>query len=85
VVTSVGYYPTRADPQFAREVEITYEPIPSFRYAIFSQTSLSVNNNMTVMGDIYSAGDVTVGQGATVCGSVLSSGGGVRWCSKRRS
>jgi hypothetical protein len=77
VVTSVGYYPTRADPQFAREVEITYEPIPSFRYAIFSQTSLSVNNNMTVMGDIYSAGDVTVGQGATVCGSVLSSGGGV--------
>jgi hypothetical protein len=77
VVTSVGYYPTRADAQFAREVQITYEPIPSFKYAIFSQTALSVNNNMTVMGDIYSAGDVTVGQGATVCGSVISSGGGV--------
>jgi hypothetical protein len=77
VVTSVGYYPSRANSQFAREVQITYEPIPSFKYAIFSQTSLSVNNNMTVMGDIYSAGDITVGQGATVCGSVLSSGGGV--------
>ena len=77
VVTSVGYYPTKADAQFAREVEITYEPVPSFKYAIFSQTALSVANNMTVMGDIYSAGDVTVGTSATVCGSVLSSGGGV--------
>jgi hypothetical protein len=76
-VTSVGYYPTKATPAFAREVEITYEPIPSFKYALFSQTSLSVANNMTVMGDIYSAGDVTLGNGAVVCGSILSSGGGV--------
>jgi hypothetical protein len=77
VVDSIGYYPDRANAQFAREVEITYEPIPSFKYALFSQTALSVANNMTVMGDIYSAGDITVGQGATVCGSVVSSGGGV--------
>ncbi len=61
MVTSVGYYPSRANSQFAREVQITYEPIPSFKYAIFSQTALSVANNMTVMGDIYSAGDITVG------------------------
>ena len=27
---------------------MTYEPVPSFKYAIFSQTSLSVANNMTV-------------------------------------
>jgi hypothetical protein len=77
VVTSVGYYPSKADQQFAREVQITYEPIPSFKYAIFSQTALSVANNMTVMGDIYSAGDITVGTNANVCGSVISSGGGV--------
>jgi hypothetical protein len=76
-ITSVGYYPTKAAPKFAREVEVTYEPVPSFKYAIFSQTSLSVANNMTVMGDIYSAGDVTIGQGALVCGSIISSGGGV--------
>jgi hypothetical protein len=76
-VTSVGYYPTKAAPVFTRAVEITFEPIPSFKYAIFSQTSLSVANNMTVVGDVYSAGDVTVGQGATVCGSIISSGGGV--------
>src|ERR1044072_1996003 len=54
-VDSIGYYPSRADAQFAREVEITYEPIPSFRYALFSQTALSVNNNLTVMGAVYSA------------------------------
>jgi hypothetical protein len=77
VVTSVGYYPTKADAQFAREVEITYEPIPSFKYAIFSQNALSVANNMTVIGDIYSAGDITLGTNAEVCGSLLSSAGGV--------
>ena len=40
---------------------------------------------MTVMGDIYSAGDVTSGNGATVCGSVLSSGGGVTMRTAPRS
>jgi len=77
VVTSVGYYPNKANEQFAREVQITYEPIPSFKYAIFSQTALSVANNMTVMGDIYSASDITVGTNSNVCGSAISSGGGV--------
>ncbi len=32
---------------------------------------------MTVIGDIYSAGDVSLGNGAEVCGSIISSGGGV--------
>ena len=77
LVTSIGYFPTKADPTFTREVQVTYEPVSSFKYAIFSQTSLSVSNNMTVIGDIYSAGDVTLGNGASVCGSVVSSGGGV--------
>jgi hypothetical protein len=76
-VTSRGYYPTKAISRFVREVQITFEPIPSFKYAIFSQTALTVANNMTVVGDIYSAGDVTIGQGATVCGSIISSGGAV--------
>ena len=77
LVSSIGYFPTKADPTFVREVQVTYEPVPSFKYAIYSQTSLSVANNMTVIGDIYSAGDVTLGNGASVCGSVTSSGGGV--------
>jgi hypothetical protein len=77
VVTSVGYYPNKAHAAFAREVQITYEPVPSFKYAIFSQTALNVANNMTVMGDIYSAADISVGTNSTVCGSIISSGGGV--------
>jgi hypothetical protein len=32
---------------------------------------------MMVMGDIYSAADITIGNGATVCGGILSSGGTV--------
>jgi hypothetical protein len=77
LVTSMGYYPTKTAPRFTREVQATYEPVPSFRYAIFSKTSLVIKNNAQVMGDVYSDGDVTIGSGATVCGSVLSSAGGV--------
>jgi Tfp pilus assembly protein PilX len=77
VVTSVGYFPTKTSPTFTREVQATYEPVPSFRYALFSQTALDIKNNATITGDIYSDGDVSVGQNATICGSVLSSAGGV--------
>jgi hypothetical protein len=77
VVTSIGYYPTKASPRYTREVQATYEPVPSFKYAIFSQTGLEIQNNMTIAGDIYSDGDVIVGTNATVCGSIQTSGGGV--------
>jgi len=62
---------------FTREVQATYEPVPTFKYALFSQTALDIKNGATITGDIYSDGDVTVGQNATICGSVLSSAGGV--------
>src|SRR5262245_58584692 len=77
VVTSIGYYPTKTDPRYTREVQATYEPVPSFKYAIFSQTALDIKNNMTIVGDIYSDGDVTVGTNSSICGSILSSGGSV--------
>ena len=77
IVTSIGYYPTKTAPKFKREVQITYEPVPSFKYAIFSQTALTIANGTTIIGDIYSDGDVSVGGGATICGSIQSSGGGV--------
>ena len=50
IITSTGYYPTQARPTFVRQIQVTYEPVPSFKYAIFSQTSLDVKNNMTVIG-----------------------------------
>jgi Tfp pilus assembly protein PilX len=77
VVTSIGYFPTKTSPTFTREVQATYEPVPTFRYALFSQTALDIKNNATVTGDIYSDGNVSVGQNATICGSIISSAGGV--------
>jgi hypothetical protein len=77
VVTSIGYYPTKVSPKYTREVQATYEPVPAFKYAIFSQTSLNIANGTTIMGDIYSDGDVSVGTGATICGSIQSSAGNV--------
>jgi len=77
IVTSVGYFPTKTSPAFTREVQATYEPVPTFKYALFSQTALDIKNNATITGDIYSDGNVTVGQNATVCGSIISSAGGV--------
>jgi hypothetical protein len=77
VVTSIGYYPTKTAPKYTREIQATYEPVPSFKYAIFSQTALNIANGTTIMGDIYSDGDVSVGTGAMICGSIQSSAGGV--------
>ena len=76
-VTSVGYFPTKTSPVFTREIQATYEPVPTFRYAIFSQTALDIKNSATITGDIYSDGNVSVGQNATICGSITSSSGGV--------
>ncbi|TMK87703.1 MAG: hypothetical protein E6G43_10420, partial [Actinobacteria bacterium] len=77
VVTSVGYFPTKTSPTFTREVQATYEPVATFKYALFSQTALDIKNNATITGDIYSDGNVTVGQNATICGSITSSAGAV--------
>jgi hypothetical protein len=77
IVTSMGYYPTRTAARFTREVQVTYEPVPAFRYAIFSQTALTIQNGATIIGDIYSDGSVDIGGGADICGSVVSSAGGI--------
>ena len=57
----------------------------SFKYAIFSQTSLNVNNNMTVIGDVYSAGDISVGRARRSVAASPTSGGGVSLVTGRRS
>jgi len=76
-VTSVGYYPTKTAPKYVREVKATYAPVAAFKYAIFSKTALDIKNNTTIAGDVYSDGNVAVGQNATVCGSIISSAGSV--------
>ena len=74
VVTSVGYYPDEGEPgihtggadrRTSRSRRSNTRSSP--------QTALDIKNNATVTGDIYSDGDVSVGQNATICGSILSS------------
>ena len=57
-ITSTGYYPTKADAEFDRQVRVLMEPVPTFNYAIFSQNDLEVKNNETVIGSIYSTGTI---------------------------
>jgi len=76
-VTSIGYYPTMAQAQISRRIEAVFEPVPSFRYALYSATSLAIKNNEVVMGDIWANGPIQLGTGAIVCGSLTSATGGV--------
>jgi hypothetical protein len=75
LVTSRGYYPTKAAPRYSREVQVTYEPAQTFKYAIFAQDDLTIANNPVVVGDVYSSGNITVDNNVTICGSVTSANG----------
>ncbi len=75
LVTSKGYFPSMSAPRFTREVQVTYEPVPTFKYALFAQDALSIKNNPSVVGDIYSSGSITVDQNVTICGGIISANG----------
>jgi hypothetical protein len=77
VVTSRGYYPSLTAARYTREVRVVLEPVPVFRYALFSQDALTVKNNGVIVGDVYSALSVTLDQNQQVCGSVIAAGGGI--------
>lgn len=57
----------------SRRVQVTLEP-PSdtFRYALFSRTSLELKNNDIVNGDIWANDSITTGQNDEITGSVTS-------------
>jgi hypothetical protein len=74
-VTSKGYFPTMTTPRYTREVQVTYEPVPTFKYALFSQDALSIKNNPTISGDIYASGAITVDNNVTICGGIVSANG----------
>jgi cytoskeletal protein CcmA (bactofilin family) len=73
-----GYAPTKAAPQrIARRLEQQIELLPTdgFRYALFSSPGgVTGANKMTVNGDIYATGDLSLSNNATVAGSVTSLG-----------
>lgn len=76
-VRSRGYYPSQEAARYTRELRVLLEPVPTFRYALFSQDALTVKNNAVIVGDVYSALSVTVDQNQTICGSVVAAGGDI--------
>jgi len=77
VITAIGYYPDRETAQVTRTVQVLLEPEATFRYALFSASTLEIKNNAVVIGDIYSRQAVLVNNNATICGSILNTEGGV--------
>jgi cytoskeletal protein CcmA (bactofilin family) len=73
-----GYAPSKASPRaVARRLEqqVTLIPTDGFRYALFSSPGgIAGANKMTVNGDVYAAGDLSLSNNATVAGSVRSLG-----------
>jgi hypothetical protein len=77
VVNARGYYPSLASARLEREIEVVLEPVPTFRYALFSLDTLTVKNNAVIVGDVYSAAGVVVDQNQIICGSVIAAGGDI--------
>jgi cytoskeletal protein CcmA (bactofilin family) len=77
-IVAKGYAPTKASPQrVARRLEQQIELLPTdgFRYALFtSPGGIAGANRMTVNGDVYASGDLSLSNNATVAGSVTSLG-----------
>ena len=78
LVTSIGYYPDEDQPEVhARGPgHVRAGPVVPLRDLRARRRSTS-RTTPTIMGDIYSDGIGHRGSGATICGSVLSSAGGV--------
>ncbi|MEX0984257.1 MAG: hypothetical protein WD096_04330 [Actinomycetota bacterium] len=76
-VTAVGYYPSVAEQEYSRTLQVLLEPAPAFQYALFGQDSIEVKNNLNIDGSIYSAGSVVIRNNTTVCGSVVAAAGSV--------
>jgi hypothetical protein len=77
VVNARGYYPSLTSARYQREVQVVLEPVPTFRYALFSLDTLTVKNNTVIVGDVYSAAGVVVDQNQIICGSVIAAGGDI--------
>ena len=61
-----------------RKLRITMAPPSSFKYALYSNTTVTTKNNDTIVGDIWANQNVIVDQGDTVTGSVNAATGYVQ-------
>jgi cytoskeletal protein CcmA (bactofilin family) len=77
-ILSTGYAPSKAAPRrLARRLEQQVDLIPTsgFRYALLTAPGgIGGANRMTVNGDVYSDGDLTLANNAAISGNVTSLG-----------
>ncbi len=77
-IVSTGYAPTKATAgRVTRRVEQQVDLIATndFNYALFTAPGgIAGSNNLTVNGDVYSAGNLALTNSATVSGSITSLG-----------
>ena len=76
LVTSVGYAPTKAGSLRAvRTVvqAIELQPV-GFTYAVFSETSILTGSSSTVIGDVYTNGDLRFGNSQDYIGNIYVRG-----------
>jgi hypothetical protein len=58
-----------------RRLRVTMAPPPSFKYALFSYTSISTKNNDYITGDVWANENVVVDAGDTIDGSATAANG----------
>lgn len=61
-----------------RRLEVVLAPPITFKYALFSSTSVETKNNDSITGDIWANQNVTVDEGDTIDGSAFAATGWVR-------
>lgn len=62
----------------ARRLQVVMAPPVSFKYALFSFTSVETKNNDAIFGDIWANQNVTVDEGDTITGSATAATGWIR-------
>ena len=62
----------------ARKIRVDLAPPPSFKYALFSYTSVDTKNNDTITGDVWANQNVIVDENDIVDGSVTAATGSIK-------
>lgn len=62
----------------SRKLRVTMAPPPSFKYALFSETTVDTKNGDVIVGDIWANQNVIVAQNDTITGSVFAATGYVQ-------
>ncbi len=74
-IDAVGEVGTGAGLKTKRKLEVTMAPPSSFKYALFSYTTVSTKNNDVIEGDVWANQNVIVELGNTINGSVTAATG----------